>query len=236
MVTIEESDDEKAIVTPEFRLKFRWLGDRWSHAIETPADPWITLAESVEWQSPVESPERVVSPTYQELHFQEADDAVIALLVGAAGPHHFSASVHVSWKIGRSPDPYNQGWEYPTTRMVFDVADRCRIENVDFECNYHIHEPPIKEHLGNDRDVDAHGDLMRDWRARLDWTLRSEDSYKAMLSGVPSRRPKTTVAYANRVSVTRWQVRIASPLSIEGSTRRMNYAWSHSVRQKIETK
>jgi hypothetical protein len=33
-VTIEESDDERSIVTPNCRLVFRQIGDRWTHGIE----------------------------------------------------------------------------------------------------------------------------------------------------------------------------------------------------------
>lgn len=232
-VTIEESDDEKSIVTPELRVRFRRTEDRWVHSIEVPGDPWLALAESVEWHGASESPGTVLSPTYQEIHFQRDGDAVMALLVGAAGPHHFSASIRASWKVHRSPEPYNGGFEYPGTRVVFDLADRCRLDPVEFEAHYLIHDPPIDLHLGNDREVDADGELKTDWRPRLDWTVRREDSYQAQLSGVPGRRGKTAIAYVERPSAGRWRIRIAAPEDRDGNTRRMQYAWSHLVRRPI---
>src|SRR5579864_3678266 len=108
----ETADDLRAIVTPGLRLAFRWTGDRWTHALEGgPESGRSVLAQAVESNDL----SRVVSPAYQQFHSQRTPETIQAMLLGQAGPHHFSAVFTVR--------------ELPEgTDVAVDVADRCRAE------------------------------------------------------------------------------------------------------------
>ncbi len=121
MVTIEESADERSIVTPDCRLAFRFETTRWSHRLQIGND---TFARSVEPDPDRDDYRLVASPTYQDLHFQVETERVYALLVGQYGPRHFSASFAVSFIRGDSCE--GRG----ATRIEVDVAERCR-ERID---------------------------------------------------------------------------------------------------------
>ncbi len=117
MPRFDHQDEEQAIVAGVFRLAFRWTGDRWRHVLEIGAEPSerVALAHSFESDPDRDDPARVVSPVFQELHFQGGDPEpeAQALLVGRAGPHHFSAVFSVR--------------EMPNEVSVeVDLAVRCR--------------------------------------------------------------------------------------------------------------
>jgi hypothetical protein len=126
MVTIEESGDEKSIVTPDLRLRFVRLEDRWTHAIDLRPGPWQTVATAIEWSS--EDDSSVIRPTYQEVHFQADGEVVTALAVGHAGSHHFSASFRVTFRAYRIPHFQMASilQDRSESRIEIDVADRTR--------------------------------------------------------------------------------------------------------------
>jgi len=127
MPELEIQDDRQAIVAGDFRLTFRWAGDRWAHELEHrgPRDP-RPLARSFEAAAEHDGPARVVSPAFQQLSFQEVGPKIQALLVGQSGPHHFSAVFEVEGRKSRRSDD----WPYPedpqTVAIKVEVADRCR--------------------------------------------------------------------------------------------------------------
>ena len=86
MIEIEEGDEEKSIVTPDLRLRFRWTGDRWTHTIALRVGPWKTVATAIEGSA--DDDLGVSRPTFQDLHLQRDGDEVVALTVGQSGPHH----------------------------------------------------------------------------------------------------------------------------------------------------
>lgn len=86
-------------------VAFRRLDDRWTHAILVDSAP-IAAATEVD----AAEPSRVVSPTYQEVRLHGTDSA---LLMGQAGPHHFSAVFRLVGTAGGAT-------------LEVDVADRCR--------------------------------------------------------------------------------------------------------------
>lgn len=130
-----DKDDRKILATPGVRLVFEWQGDRWTHALEVADEAKLTKAErerryldfwaepereasSVSWLRVADSiedtgrdPRRVVSPVYQQFHWQE-DAGGRAFLLGQSGPHHFSAVFSSA-----STAHY---------RIDADIADRCR--------------------------------------------------------------------------------------------------------------
>jgi hypothetical protein len=116
--------DRQWIVVKDYQLLFKWKGDRWVHSLEHILDTGHnrTLARSVEGDPSRDDPSRVVSPVYQQLHFQTVGSTHQALLVGQSGPHHFSAvfSVDQRFRAGKTDGP-----DYEIIIKV-DVADRCR--------------------------------------------------------------------------------------------------------------
>ncbi len=95
MPVFENSGDLRTIVGPDFALIFERADDRWTHSIAVSASPGApreTIARAIEWAHDRDDPTRVVSPVFQELHFQNHSDGTPqALLVGMSGRHHFSA-------------------------------------------------------------------------------------------------------------------------------------------------
>ena len=117
MPELHENGDAKAIVAGDLRLAFRWTGERWVHRLELQERDQViprVLAASVEGDPDRDDPTRVVSPAYQQLHFQEDGRSMQALLVGQSGPHHFSAVFTLVEEI------------FGDVSIHVDVADRCR--------------------------------------------------------------------------------------------------------------
>lgn len=109
-----QGDDRLTIATPGLRIDFRRSGERWTHVLSLEgAEGPIPVVRAIEGDSRRDSPTRVVSPSYQEIHWHEAASGGQALLTGQATPHHFSAVV--------SSILSDDG-----VALEFDVADRCR--------------------------------------------------------------------------------------------------------------
>ncbi|HEX8199640.1 MAG TPA: hypothetical protein VF590_04080 [Isosphaeraceae bacterium] len=226
-VVVEESEDVRSIVTPDLRLRFRRSGDRWSHAIDIRPGPWQTAASAVEW--PADDPSGVPGPTYQELHFQRDRDGVVALAVGQAGSHHFSASFRVSYRSWRRVhfrrDDILQ--DRSESLVDIDVADRCRSVGSAVEARYVVHEPPIDTFLGDSRDGDASAGFSRDWRSSVVWEANVEGNHDVFLRA--SREPS-----ASRISILEhqekgsWLVRIAPDQPPTTATSRFSYTWGHA--------
>ena len=103
-----------------------WTGDRWTHAFWLgPATLGLCAVRAVEADPDPVDPARVISPVYQEVEFERGVDRMGALLLGQAGPHHFSAVFAV--------------WEGPSEDGIeVDVADRCRYGPAVLGCTYEI--------------------------------------------------------------------------------------------------
>jgi hypothetical protein len=87
MSEILQSDDACTLSAHSLRLNFVWDGTRWTHKIEA-GD--VLLASTVEWETGLGDPTRVVSPAFQQMSIQQEGDTSRALLVGQWGHHHFS--------------------------------------------------------------------------------------------------------------------------------------------------
>lgn len=228
-VSIIETEDGPAIVTPELRLRFRRLGDRWTYAIDVgpphrPEDAWPTLAEPVEWESAAADPGRVVSPVYQEVQVQPDGAGALVLAVGQAGPHHFSAAIRVTHTWG---PPNHADRHYSHTSVEFDVADRCRAEVVAVECHYMVHDPPAVTHLGNSSDASSVEGFSRDWRDALVWETTTANDYDVLVQGLGDLVAPSRVALVSRVG-QRWRICVApSKLNVSG-TNRLRYVWAHT--------
>jgi hypothetical protein len=123
------TDSRWWVVAPGLRLEFSWTGDRWTHALWLgPVARTVCAARAVEADPDPDDPARVVSPAYQEVEFERGVDRMGALLLGQAGPHHFSAVFAV--------------WEGPSEVGIdIDVADRCRYGPATLACTYVMHPP-----------------------------------------------------------------------------------------------
>lgn len=109
--------DRRLIVAGAFRLVFSWTGARWVHSLEHQArgeSSHRVLAISVEGDPNRDDPARVVSPAYQQIHFQGEGSELQALLVGQSGPHHFSAVFKFQERSGGD------------VSIDVDIADRCQ--------------------------------------------------------------------------------------------------------------
>lgn len=142
-VTIEESDDEKSIVTPNCRVLFRKAGERWTHAIESGAgSARVMIARSIEADAERDNYRALPSPAFQDLHIQVANSlfegpreldlnpSYVFMLVGQFGPIHFSAAITVGYRPGWQEGDPTPGPQ--STCIEFDIAQRCRerIENL----------------------------------------------------------------------------------------------------------
>jgi hypothetical protein len=227
-VTIEESDDERSIVTPELRLRFHWVGDRWAHAIDIRPGPWQAAADSIEGGTEPGDPEGVGRPTYQEIHFQPDGDAVLALAVGRSGHHHISASFRVHHRAFEVPHfriP-NILQRRSVSRVEIDVADRCRAETPALEARYRVHAPPIVTHLGDSADGAAPGRFHRDWRPGLAWEASVAENYHVAL-GTSEGEAGSRVAVLDRDPAGDWFVRVAPREAAPRGTTRFSYSWEH---------
>jgi hypothetical protein len=135
MIEIEETDETRTIVAQNVRLRFRWSGDRWSHAFEIGPESSV-FAESVEGNPDRDDQARVVSPTYQELHFQTDGPRAMALLVGRSGPHHFSAVFTVQEFEAEDADNGRR------VVVEIDLADRCRSPITALAATYQVQAKP----------------------------------------------------------------------------------------------
>ncbi len=228
MVTIDDGDEVRSIVTPELRLRFSRLGDRWTHAIDIRPGPWLLLSEAVEWVSAAEDPTRVVSPTYQELHLQKDGAAALALLVGQAGPHHFSASVRVTHRVRPHRKPHDHGKEYSESLAEFDVADRCRTEVRALESSYLVYKPPVVTYLGDASDIEAAESGAPAWRSRLVWETDTADNDDVSIGGSDDPGSDTRVAVSGRLPSGGWRVKAAPRQIVPRGTNRIQYSWSHT--------
>jgi len=116
MIEIETSSGQEAIITPCLRILFEWRTDHWKHEmISCGTCGSIPRLWSIEGGHALDDPARVSGPIYQQIDVRRDPRGVArALLVGQAGPHHFSAAFEVHEK----PD----GIE-----LDVDVADRCPV-------------------------------------------------------------------------------------------------------------
>ena len=219
MVTIEESDDEKSIVTPNLRLRFRWTEDRWTHAIEIGPAPWVMLAEAVEWSPTGEDSLVARGAVFQEIHFQEHGGDVLALLVGQAGPHHFSASFRVRHE---THPPYGGGdficWD---SYVEVDLADRCRVEGSGFECHYVVRNPPAEDNI-----VDDNGPTT----GSIVWEGYQLSRHAAICGS--SDEPQTLVHPSQLSRASNHEVRIVQGRVDTSVTRRLRYYWNHEGRHE----
>jgi hypothetical protein len=114
MIAVETAADRHALVTPNFRIRFDWVEDRWIHALDLSiGGSWRMVAATVESSREPTEAERVVSPAYQDVRLEGGADEMRALLLGQSGPHHFSAVVAM-----KETDH--------SVLLDVDVADRCR--------------------------------------------------------------------------------------------------------------
>lgn len=109
---LDGSGDRVAIEGSGLRFTFRRRGDRWEHALAL-GEGFGGVASSVEGDSTRDDPARVVSPAYQDIQRHADDPAIVLLLTGQSGPHHYSAVV-TARRDG------------PSLVVELDVADRCR--------------------------------------------------------------------------------------------------------------
>jgi hypothetical protein len=124
---LEQDDELVTIRTPAVRIVFRRAGDRWTHEIGPLEGP--PLVAAIEGDPAVEDPARVLSPVYQEVQHHPFDDEphrVRLLLTGLRHRHHFSAVLTVSTNA--------QG----STKLDFDVADRCRDAVLGLAATYDV--------------------------------------------------------------------------------------------------
>ena len=224
-VTIEESEDERSIVTPDLRLRFRKRGDRWTHAIDLGPGPWQTLADSLDATG--EDLDDVARPVFQDLHFQHEQDAVVALAIGQSGAHHFSASFRVSFRAYRVSHPTSATilQDRSESEVLIDVADRCRAVGKK-ESHYLVRKPMSHTFLGDSRDQDQPTGYSTEWRACLVWETDRPDNYDVHIRAV-SDPAASRVSIVRRTVAGDYHVRAAPVVLDKSGTQRCSYIWGH---------
>jgi len=123
MSTLFSDHPEPTIRSGCVRVRFLWVEDRWTHRVEwLDGESWKFLAEPIHSDA---DPNRVVSPTYQEVHLQPAALGSQILAIGRWGKHHLSAVFSIE---AREND----------TILAVDVADRCRVPFEALGCSYRV--------------------------------------------------------------------------------------------------
>lgn len=207
-LTIEESDEDRSIVTPEFRLRFRRLSDRWNHAIELRNGVgWQAFARSVEAEAEQKRP--MPSPTYQELVIQREGNSIVALLVGSSGSHHYSATMRVSC----TPDE-SQGVASASIRI--DVADRCRSGANALASTYSVDPPAVSR---------------RGAGSMPSWVVADQEGGDLFLSlgtacSVDENAPKPPSITILDETGCECQVRASAAIAPDTATQRLVYAWT----------
>ncbi len=115
----QQSDDRIVMSAADFAIVFDRVGDRWTHQLELGSPTSCAAARAVETAAEVDSPARIASPLYQEIHRHDrpGQQGLCCLLTGLVFQHHFSAVVILT--ATAQPE---------AVLLEFDVADRCRGE------------------------------------------------------------------------------------------------------------
>lgn len=201
MILLEESDELRAIVAPSLRLVFRWGGDRWTHSLDVEDGPtgWRPIARTFEMDADGDDPARVASPAFQQLQFQRGGEGVYALVVGQAGPHHFSAAFFVAESGGGAA-------------VEVDVADRCRGPVAGLASTYRV-DLPLVDVI--DADVD-----------RVVWSVGGGSGRLEFAAwGMPGVRARIAIGEAGRGTAL---VQAFAGLEAEQATRVWRYRWQWS--------
>ena len=224
MISTERSETEWSIFTTDIRLRFTRLNDRWTHAIEVGPGPWKVVAESVEWEETSLAPP-AYGPTFQELQFQEKKDEVIALALGQAGPHHFSASFRVyrrEWECDHFADPRILQ-KRSESFIVVDMADRCKTAAAPPEARYLVGRREWMLYLGDSDDTQG-----PKVRGCLVWEVSLPDNYGVNLLGEQgSALPSSQLTITENSGGSTWDVSVAPSNPAHGGTNRLIYTWSH---------
>lgn len=205
MIEYLATDTDRTFATAETRLVFTEADGRWTHRfdIRRGAD-WTTVAAAVEADESRAEPDRVVSPTYQEIQVPPAPAADTAkiLLLGRFGAHHFAASVtFVARRVG--PLPHAQA--------VFDIADRCRSTVRSLAATYAISLPaPLL--------ADAEEDGLR-------WWTDDDRAGMILLHAVPTEQApgRVTLSEAGRAAMLAQAAIEPDPAA---ATHRLLYSWA----------
>ena len=206
-VTIEESDEERSIVTPNCRLRFRRIEERWTHQIDLGAES-RPFARTIEADPSRDSHRDMPSPAFQDLHLQDDGDSWLAMLVGQFGPRHFSSTFRVS------PQTRSSFEVSFTTRIEVDVADRFREGARTLRLSYQILSPWSYD----DRSSDA---------CNAVWALPGprEDSAPASLSVSVEDCPGAS-ARVEGIEPSGSRARVERPIAAEARTGRLIFSWS----------
>ncbi len=205
---IEEADRRVLLNRSRgFVLVFDRHGESWSHHMGSlGADGrWeggsARLLASVEALPERLEVERIVSPTYQDLHVDRSKREPEVLLVGQYGPHRYSAvfSLECGDDVG----------------IVVDLADRCRQSYDNLACTYQLAERATFE-SGDQRR------LVFGWPAPSDAWVQLEAAEPASVQARPVNafttlvQVLTTPAQASATHRCRYALRWRCPVSTGG--------------------
>jgi hypothetical protein len=223
-VTIAERDGAWEILTPDFRLTFLRLDDRWTHRIDVSPGPWQTFATPVEWTTAAESPLRVLGPVYQEVQVKNEGDSVVALAVGQAGPHHFAAAVRVRHQYTETEPTRAAGLVLSKSVISFDVADRCRSAVESFDCRYVVHDESGPSLLGPCDEYTPQPYAPE--REEVCWETRAGSTWGVYFRSQNLGTERGLIRVTEDASGS-YEVRLAAATLVPGGTNRLRYAWDH---------
>jgi hypothetical protein len=201
-------EDQCAIHTADLRLAFAWKGDRWSHLLVLgQGGQRRSFADSIE-QPEGGDPSRVLSPTFQDIHVQEERNAIVALLIGKSGPHHFSGSFHVSESLSSGER---------RSVVIADLADRC-LDPIDAVAStYQVHHFGVRSML-----VDS-GPTTARWTTEAEGTSVSLDVTGA--SGTDDAGPQAGHLALAQPNLQHLWAQITAKRVSDLATRQWSYRW-----------
>ncbi len=203
MIVVDVEPTCQVIRAPRLQVTFRWVEDRWIHAIERSGatDSDASMARSFVSDPARDGADLVISPTFQQLHIQQdGPEHAVALLVGMSGPHHFSATCAV------------QADDRAST-ITWDVADRNREARTPTASTYDLQVDP--------------GALRSSDPGRVAWPLNDPDAPAGQfaLEVVDESNARLSVAALGRRGVQA-QIHYDGPLDDSEPTRRYRYRWT----------
>lgn len=178
------------------RLGFeRAVDGRWVHALAVVGAEGPAVVRSLEGDHDRDDPRRVVSPVYQDMRVEPADDRRSATLfaLGKSGPHHFSAV------FSMAADPVAGTWS-----LTVDLADRCRGPVESLAATYAVDRPG--------------GSLVEAGPGGLAWDLGNGTALR-FAADPPGR---VALAEAGRRAA---QVQADAPIDPATNTHRLQYRW-----------
>jgi hypothetical protein len=197
MTLLEIPESEYTIVAPPLGLSFRWDGLCWSHILFSGE---TTLAASIESDALRDDHDRIVSPTYQQLSVNSADDGARILLMGQRGRNHSSGVFTTRENLN-------------AVAVEVDVAIRSRSNLSSLASTYRV-EFTSSDILDADAEV-------------IVWRMRTPPGGTLRFEAI-AEEPGATLVALSEAGRKAMNVQAVARFPATGATNRLRYRWRWS--------